>query len=79
LFVTGVSEDGPADRAGVRRGDVVLAVGPTWSPRKPSSTARCGRWGRPEPRCRSGSSRTGKRANSESSRSTGRTSSGRSQ
>lgn len=28
LFVTGVSEDGPADRAGVRRGDVVLAVGP---------------------------------------------------
>ncbi len=27
LFVTGVSEDGPADLAGVRRGDVVLAVG----------------------------------------------------
>lgn len=27
LFVTGVSEDGPAALAGVRRGDVVLAVG----------------------------------------------------
>ena len=28
LFVTGVSEDGPADLAGVERGDIVLAVGP---------------------------------------------------
>jgi len=27
LFVTGVSEDAPADRAGIRRGDIVLAVG----------------------------------------------------
>ncbi|MCG6875207.1 MAG: S1C family serine protease [Betaproteobacteria bacterium] len=27
LFVTGVSEDGPADLAGIERGDIVLAVG----------------------------------------------------
>lgn len=28
LLVTGVSEDAPADRAGIERGDIVLAVGP---------------------------------------------------
>ncbi len=28
LFVLGVSEEGPADLAGVKRGDIVLAVGP---------------------------------------------------
>ena len=52
LFVTRVSPEGPADRAGMKPGDIILGVGDDSVTRSRSSTRRSGAAARPATRFR---------------------------
>ena len=52
LFVSNVTRGGPAEQAGVARGDIVLGVGGEAAKSLPISIARSGHWAAPARWCR---------------------------